>query len=109
MPIFKIFSKREKERRGEVPDVYQYDTIPPELRAQVIHLWEDAYGPDIPTYGSREVYEGIRYILLREYGLLSLGGYDDDPCEEVCKFFLETEETEKAVDVIEISFKYIDK
>ena len=109
MPIFKIFSKRERERRGEVPDVYRYDTIPPELRAQVIHIWEDAYGPDNPLYGSHKVYEGIRYTLLREYGLLSLGGYDDSPCEEVCKFFLETEETEKAVDVIEVSFKYIDK
>lgn len=108
MQIFKIFSKREKERRGEVPDGYQYGTIPPELRAQVIHIWEDAYGPDNPLHGSREVYEGIRYILLREYGQLTLGGDPDYPYEEVRSFFLETEEAEKTVDVIEISFKYID-
>ena len=109
MPIFEIFSKRQKRLRGEVPDVYKYDTIPPELRVQVIHIWDDAYGPDNPSYGSRAVYEAIRGKLLREYGQLDLGGYDDSPREEVGNFFLQAKDTEKVIDVIEISFKYIDE
>ena len=28
MKIHKLFSKRQKQLRGEVPDVYQYKTIP---------------------------------------------------------------------------------
>ena len=47
MPIHDIFSKREKRRRGDLPDVYQYEDIPRKLRVQVIHIWNDAYGPDI--------------------------------------------------------------
>ena len=44
MPIYDIFSKRQKRLRGEFPDVYQYETIPNELRVQVIHIWRDAFG-----------------------------------------------------------------
>ena len=32
MKCLKLFSERQKELRGEVPDVYQYDTIPRQLR-----------------------------------------------------------------------------
>lgn len=38
MKIYELFSKRQKRLRGEVPDVYQYETIPPELRVQVVHI-----------------------------------------------------------------------
>ena len=44
MPIVDIFSKRQKRLRGEFPDVYQYETIPHELRIQVIYIWRDAFG-----------------------------------------------------------------
>lgn len=44
MPIHDIFSKREKRLRGELPDVYQYENIPPELRVQVIQIWYEAFG-----------------------------------------------------------------
>ena len=41
MKIYELFSKRQKRMRGEVPDVYQYETIPPELRVQIVHIWND--------------------------------------------------------------------
>ena len=44
MQFFKLFSERQKELRGEVPDIYQYETIPNKLRVQVIHIWRDAFG-----------------------------------------------------------------
>ena len=108
MPIHDIFSKREKRRRGDLPDVYQYEDIPRKLRVQVIHIWNDAYGPDHPAYGSRTAYVTIRDILLREYGELDLGGHPDFPYQELCNFFLETKNRDSAVDVIELSFKAID-
>ena len=110
MPVVDIFSKRQKRFRGEVPDVYQYETISNELRVQVIHIWRDAYGPAAnPHAGGFQAYKYIHNILCREYGELHLGGRRDSFVESVCNFFLETEDTEKAIDVIELSFKYIDK
>lgn len=44
MKIHKIFSKRQKRLRDEVPDVYQYKDVPQELRVQVVHIWRDVLG-----------------------------------------------------------------
>ena len=44
MQFFKIFSKRRKQERDEVPDPYQYDAIPSELRVQVFYIWEAIFG-----------------------------------------------------------------
>ena len=44
MKIYNLFSKRQKRLRGDVPDVYQYETIPHELRVQVVHIWNDVWG-----------------------------------------------------------------
>ena len=118
MPIINIFSKRQKRLRGEVPDVYECEIIPEELRVQVIHILRDAFGePYRNRYGDlvyppgtiKEAYEFIHATLYREYGLFTLSKDDDSDCYAVYNFFLETQETEKAVDVIEVSFQYIDQ
>jgi len=44
MKAFDLFSKRQKRSRGEVPDVYQYKTIPEVLRVQIVHIIRDAFG-----------------------------------------------------------------
>ena len=41
---FSIFSKRQKELRGETPDVYTYDVMPKPLKVQIIHIWNDIFG-----------------------------------------------------------------
>ena len=105
MPVFDIFSKRQKRQRGEVPDVYQYETIPQELRVQVIHTLRDALGEG----SDADPYKFIHEILCREYGKFTLGeSYDSDEAS-VIRFFLQTKETEKAIDVIELTFQYIDR
>ena len=113
MKIYELFSKRQKRLRGEVPDVYQYDTIPEELRVQVIHIWIDVWGTiendDISSIDSN-AYEAYRFIhnkLCREYGLFSLGK-DRSVEDKVCNFLVSTEETEKIIDVIEVSFRCMD-
>ena len=107
MPIYDIFSKRQKRLRGEFPDVYQYETIPHELRIQIIYIWRDAFGPD-DTGGVILSYRNIHDVLCREYGVFGLSG-SNDTLESVRGFFLRTENTEKAIDVIELSFKCIDE
>lgn len=115
MPVHEIFSKRMKRLRGEVPDVYQYETIPRELRVQVIHIWYDVFGevrhddfgePEY-SYDTAEAYKHIHATLSREYGLFRLGEDDDLDFEAVYNFFMETQEAEKVIDVIEVSFQYI--
>lgn len=116
MSVVDIFSKRQKRLRGEVPDVYQYETIPDELRVQVIHIWYDAFGEvtrnhfrrdQYLSYDTNEAYKYIHVTLCREYGLFSLGEEDDLDFEAVQNFFLDTQEAEKVIDVIEVSFQYI--
>lgn len=38
MGMFDLFSKRQKRLRGEVPDVFVYDKVPPGLRVQIVHI-----------------------------------------------------------------------
>ena len=108
MKVYDIFSKREERSRGEVPDVYQYETIPKALRIQVLYIWRDVYGPD-NNEGSFQAYRYINKVLRREYGKSRLGGQYDSVFESVRGFFLRTPNTKKAIDVIELSFKYIDE
>ena len=112
----KLFSERQKELRGEVPDVYQYDTISEELRNQIIHIldyalgdpYRHALGGSYPT-GATKVYKLIRRTLCYKYGMRSLGSPSDFDHDAIHKFFLELEDNEKAIDVIELSFQLIDK
>jgi hypothetical protein len=110
MPVFDLFSKRQKKLRGEVPDVYVYDNIPSPLRAQIVHIVTDAVGTSqVYPDKSKRVYEELKSILCREYGIFQLptNGYPDNAQQEVFNFFLQVTDVEKALDVIEIAFKYI--
>ncbi len=42
MAVFDIFSKRQRLQNGETPEVYVYDTIPDELRVQILYALSDA-------------------------------------------------------------------
>ena len=111
MPVFDLFSKREKRRRGDYPDVYQYNHIPPELRVQIVHIVRDAFGPVHDLYGPNEAakaYQSINDLLCREYGVFKLS-VEDGPCfEPVLNFLLQVEDTENAIDVIEFLLIYLD-
>ena len=113
MPIFDLFSKRQKRLRGEVNDVYKYDQIPKNLRIQIIHLIRDTIGVDKANYGSQDephrAYKIIHETLCREYGVFTLGKgtYDETNEECVLEFLLNEKDTEKVLDVVELSFRYI--
>jgi hypothetical protein len=110
MSITELFSKRQKRRRGEVPDVYQYEELPDALRVQVVHIWRDAYG-DYDAYQNeaRNAFEFIHNTLCREYGLFKLTDHASNHFEAVMNFFLRADDVETAIDVIELFFRGIDK
>ncbi len=121
---YELFSKRQQRRQGENPDPYQSETIPDELRVQVLYIWGKVWGKaDYNNYFrtfqlsalARDAFNSIEMTLREEYGVLSLDG-DDDPDEDgydlyraVRDFFRKTEDTDKVMDVIEVSFRYIDR
>ena len=112
MPIYDIFSKRQKRILGEVPDVFKYDNIPLNLRVQIIHILKDALGnPDIFGSPTLESYEAIHDILCREYGWLSLSpdGIHTRPdyYHSVLNFIMQTGDYEKVLDAVEVSFKLV--
>jgi len=109
MAKYEIFSKRQKILRGDVPDVFTYDRIPLPLRVQVIHIWGDTLGhqknyPDM----AGETYTALHDKLCREYGCFDLVDESYVSAEDKLRKYLETCGTENALDVIELSFRYID-
>ena len=126
MPIFDLFSKRQKRLRGDVPDIFVYD-VPMHLRAQISLIIRDAVGnpKEFPAPFLRQQteeyciiedsYKSTVDILHREYGVYHLmvlvnkaPGSEDTYFEELMNFFLGTKNTEQALDVIELCFQYID-
>jgi len=113
MAIFDLFSKRQKRLRGEVTDVYSYDEIPEVLRVQIVHIWYATLS-EKTQYPSERVKSTHRLIcdaLCREYGVFRLPpavSYGErNFLEELYQFFLNTPETERALDAIEIAFHAI--
>ena len=120
MTVADIYSKRQKRFRGEVPDVYQYETIPQELRVQIIHILKDvfrivSYGDTVGEFHTtldkayEWIYERIYETLCDEYGVFTLSDSATYSAGAVHEFLLHTLETDKVLDVIEIAFCYIEK
>lgn len=51
MPVTDLFSKRQKRSRGEVPDMYQNESIPNQLRVQIVQVLQDACGQPRYDFG----------------------------------------------------------
>ncbi len=113
MPIFDIYSKRQKRLRGEVPDVIQYEDFPESFRNQVIHILRDTLGEvTYPNTPSADAYETIQKILCREYGVFKLSEQSHSgtpPYYDVLAFISECSDHEKILDVIETSYKIAEK
>ena len=119
-----MFSNRQQRMQGEIPDTYPSETIPDELRVQVLYIWEKVWEKaDYNDYFegfelsklARDAYNSIEMTLREEYGVRALDeGSDPDGAnysvyEVVRDFLLKTENTDKVIDVIEVSFRYIDQ
>jgi AbiJ N-terminal domain 4 len=107
MGVFNLFSKRQRRARGEVPDVYVYDKLPYELRVQIVHIIQDAFGQEQYSTNAAKAYEFVKQTLCREYGLFKLIEYPESDADSVFNFFLKEESVERALDVVELCFGVI--
>ena len=110
MPISELFSKRQKKLRGEYPDVFQYENIDQKFRVQVVQIIEDTIGTDGKHYKNvtDKAYEYIHKTLCKEYGVFRLGGSRELYSSAISNYFLDEEDHEKCLDIIELSFQVID-
>lgn len=120
MAIFDLFSKRQKALRGDVPDVFTYDDLPNALRVQIVHIWTDALGSDKDYYNDygcgpnvKAAYKFIVDTLCREYGIFQLPTAEKYQgrmyLNELANYLLQVEDIERQLDIVELSFRYIDR
>src|SRR6266542_5841910 len=111
MKVFDLFSKRQRQARGEVSDVFVYDDVPLDLRVKIVHICRDAIGDEQHMFNERtaKLFMNVYTTLCREYGVFSLTQVKyRSHSEGLFQFFLECEEVEKVLDVIELMFWVID-
>jgi hypothetical protein len=116
MAIWDLFSKREARRNKQgQEDVYQYDDLPKAFRVQVVHIWDDVLGrwvqPSIYA-SARDITPNVYWIeifkvLTREKGVFALHNSGDNPCEQCHRYMLDAE-AKDAMDLIELSLRFID-
>ena len=120
---YEIFSRRQERIQNEIPDTYLYETIPDKLRGQIFYIWAKVWKE--PYYNNFEelqvsrlaidAYKSIEATLREEYGVMALDGADELDEDGysfywiVRKLLLEERSTDNVIDVIEISFRYIDQ
>jgi hypothetical protein len=115
MAILDLFSKRQKKKRGEVADVYQYDDLPSPLRVQIVHICTDTIGNQenyeqstgqYRTGETEKAYKLIVDALCREYGIFRLPGtkntWERNYLDELANFVLTETDTERVLDAVEL-------
>lgn len=109
MKIYDLHSKRQARGQRETTAGYQYTDIPQALRVQIVHMWKAGFGE--PTQWSKvpELFSEICGVLCREYGLFDLTQKREPAFTKVANFMLETKNVEQVLDVIEITFNFLDR
>ena len=107
MAIMNLFSKRQRKMRGEKPDVYIYDEISQTLRIQIIYIITDTLGQDKGHGFVQRIYSSIYKILCKEYGLLFLKEYRESDADGIFHYFLNCDDPERCLDIIELCFRFI--
>ncbi|PLY37710.1 hypothetical protein F164LOC_09035 [Pectobacterium carotovorum] len=117
MAISDIYSKRQKRLREQPSDVYYYEKIPDKLKTQIIHIVNDSIG-SCSTFTQRngryytedksdEAYRIINKTLCREYGIFELEGYGDSYHGKIYNTLMRSDDHERCLDIIELSFQMI--
>lgn len=105
MAIFKLFSTRQKEAKGEIPDIFTYGVLPNPLRIQIVHLLNEVVGNDSAgEQNENYCFTYIRDILRKEHAFFELIKYPKNPRHEVINYFLELDDGDKILDVIDLAF-----
>ncbi len=102
--VFNIFSKRQKKLDNDTVDVYEYESIPSNLKVQAIHIFREVI--DTEHYSKDNIYLEIHKILCKEYGVFTLKEYAQNNEEAIFDFLLNTKDYQKALDIIELFYRY---
>lgn len=102
--VFNIFSKRQKKLDNDTVDVYEYESIPSNLKVQAIHIFREVI--DTEYYSKDNIYLRIHKILCKEYGVFTLKEYAQNNEEAIFDFLLNTKDYQKALDIIELFYRY---
>jgi len=113
MAMFETFSKRKKRlETARQQDVYQYECLPQPFRVQVVHIWNTSIGIYYSSSGyltpASKLWDAIFSTMCRERGVFFLG-YAEDDQDKQCRQFMLTAATDEALDIIELSFRIIDR
>jgi hypothetical protein len=106
MGIVDLFSKRNKK----LPDVYTYDELPAKLRAQIVHVFEEALGPDLDNGRG---WPWIAKTIAHEHGILDIPETPTrvrrgrDHFTDCLNYVLQAE-CELALDMVELATRLID-
>ena len=113
MPVWDLFSYREKMKSGNAQEVFSYDDLPHGLLVQMIHIWKDAIGSWNVGIGgeytaSNRAWNEIYRRVSREYSmaLLGLGDNAANKCVEILTNSRAVFEVQ--IDLIEVSFTVIE-
>ncbi|WP_080057287.1 STM4504/CBY_0614 family protein [Spirosoma aerolatum] len=110
MPVYDLYSKRQKLLREGPIDVFTYDEISQKLRMQIIFIIQDVVGE--AEYSSElesgDIYIWVHNTLCREYGLESLvGNYNLSYSDRIFLFFKQESNVDRVIDVVELFFGLI--
>lgn len=110
MGMFNTFWQRQKETRGDVPDVYSYDEMPSSLRVQIVQIAEEVLGSHsefLNRYPQKiqEAYSCIVNILRKEFGVFQLqssSSFNTNKQDELFTFILQEPDVEKVLSAVEL-------
>jgi hypothetical protein len=111
MPVYNLFSKRQRLLRETPSDVLVYDQLPGRLRKQICYIISDTIGEGSYQRKASTYYEFVHEILLREYGLdqLTSSGYRKDSEHDLMDFIMIGTTVDEVLDAVEMCFRVIDK
>jgi hypothetical protein len=115
MAIVDLYSKRRKRAQDGHADVYRYDELPQPLRVQLFQVLTDALGSWArPSYSHpfrhapNKWWTEIHDMVAREKGVFRLSQIGATPFD-ACAHYLLGCTTDDALDLIEFSFRYLDR
>ena len=104
MPVWDIYSKRGKQ----LPDVYQFETLPGPLRVQIQRIIRDMFTLWDSRTADRGLYSILHEALAQEYGLAVLAN-GKDAKSRVQAFLAKIADMEQVLDAIEVALRLADQ
>ncbi len=104
--MYKLFSRRQEESKGEIRDIFEYDNIPQELRNQVFFILDDIFSIYEKCDG-KDLWGFIRTCYIREKGWKHLNENGRTFRDETENYFNETSNSEM-LDYIDYAFNRLD-